>query len=299
MLHMFLAIACATIFSVIFSILQRKRINVNVAMLANYITGAVFSVITVLLKMKSCGINDSSVLWPGCGLLVLALITGIIYSTGFLLRDVGTARCGVSISTISARVSLIVPVVLSWLLLSDKEPSWLSVALILVSVGLISFKKETTKQKFDLVGLGILVLFFLTYGSSDFFLKYARVLSGESGNVAEIRLGCFTALIFVFAAIISLFLCITSQSFRKSGHIVKDSLYGAFIGIVNVVNTSAVISSLGRMPASYFYPVYNIAIVLLCTIIGVVFLKERLSGIQIIGTILAVLSIILFYTILS
>ena len=103
----------------------------------------------------------------------------------------------------------------------------------------------------------------------------------------------------IFLAIISLFLCITSQSFRKSEHIVKDSLYGAFIGIVNVVNTSAVISSLGRIPASYFYPVYNIAIVLLCTIIGVIFLKERLSGIQIIGTILAVLSIILFYSILS
>lgn len=297
MLYMFSAIACATIFSVIFSILQKKRVNVNVAMLANYITASLFSGFTVFFRMEDSGIKDISAIWPGNSVLVLALITGIIYSTGFLLRDLGTAHCGVSISTISSRVSFIVPVVLSWLLLSDKEPYWLSVALILISVGLISFRKEKTQQKLDLAGLGILSLLFLIYGMSDFFLKYARVLSGESGNVAEIRLSCFTALIFLSATFISLCLCIATKSFGKSEHIVKDVLYGVFIGLVNVGNTAAVISSLGRMPASYFYPIYNISVVLLCTIIGTVFLKERLSRLQIAGIILAALSIILFYSI--
>lgn len=295
--HMIIAIACATIFSVIFSILQKNRVNINVAMLANYITGAIFSGITVLFKMASDGVKDSSFLWPGYAIPALALITGIIYSTGFLIRDIGTAHCGVSISTIITKVSFIVPVILSWLLLADKEPSWLSIALILISIGMISFKKEEAQQKFDPAGLGILFLLFLTYGMSEFFLKYARTISGESGNIAEIRLSCFMTLIFVFAAITSLCLCIAANSFRKSEHIVKDCLYGVFIGTVNAGNTAAIISSLGKMPASYFYPVYNIAVVLLCTVVGTVFLKERLSMLQIIGTILAALSIILFYSI--
>lgn len=299
MIYMFIAIACATVFSVIFSILQKKRVNVNVAMLANYITASLFSGITVLFRMESAGVRDISAIWPGNAVLVLALATGIIYSTGFLLRDIATAHCGVSISTISSRVSFIVPVVLSWLLLADKEPYWSSVALILISVGLISFRKEKTQQQFDLTGLGILALLFLIYGMSDFFLKYARVLSGGSGAAAEIRLSCFTALIFVCATFISLGLCIAAGSFGKSEHIVRDVLYGVFIGLVNVGNTAAVIASLGRMPASYFYPIYNISVVLVCTIIGTVFLKERLSRMQVAGIILAALSIILFYSIRS
>ncbi|MDO5442722.1 MAG: hypothetical protein Q4G10_03545 [Bacteroidia bacterium] len=296
MLYLLLAIVCATVFSVMFSICQKRQVDVNIAMLANYIAGALLSGISVFTQMTQSGIQDYSVLKPDMTVTALALVAGLIYSTGFLVRDAGTAHCGVSLTSICSRVSLIVPVFLSWLLLGDKEPSWLSVIMILISVGLISYKQESGgKMKLDIRGLAILSGLFLVYGICDFLLKYARNIIGGSGSGIEVRLSCFTALIFVFAALISLVLCFVKGAFKRSGHIGKDCLFGVFIGMVNIGNTSAILHALGHMPASYFYPIYNVCVVLACTLIGIVCLKERPSKVQTAGIILATISIVLYY----
>ncbi|MBO7117283.1 MAG: EamA family transporter [Bacteroidales bacterium] len=287
MIYFLIAVACASLFSIMFKLCRLKDVNISQAMLVNYAVGAIFCVCQVAAALK--GPADISG-FAGSLPFFLAAFLGILYVTGFIVRDYSTQKCGVALTTVSARSALAVPVILSWLFLGDKAPYWLAVIMVLVSLIMIAWPQggfaADSKTARPLERLTILAELFIIYGICDFSLKFVQHLVSASVPAALV-----TLVVFVSAFLISLVYCLVKGVFRMHSFSWRELLAGSLIGIANSGCTVMVLRALGQMPATVFYPLYNVSVVLVCTLAGILFFKERPSGLQIAGMVLALAAI--------
>ena len=73
----------------------------------------------------------------------------------------------------------------------------------------------------------------------------------------------------------------------------KTSLAGIELGILNWYSTYFFLKAIRFLPLTLFIPLFNISFVLLSVILGRILFKEVLNKRKIIGTFIAILSIIL------
>ncbi len=287
MVYFLIAVACASLFSIMFKICRLRGVDISQAMLVNYAVGAVFCAFQVAAATKASPLTGRFV---GTLPFFLACFIGIFYVSGFIIRDYSTQKCGVALTTVSARSALAVPVTLSWLLLGDKVPFWPAIILVLVSLTLIAWPKggfhNDAGAGKSLGHLTILAELFLIYGFCDFSLKFVQHLVNASVPAALV-----TLVVFISAFFLSLVFCLVKGVFKKHGITWRELLAGSLIGIANSACTVMVLRALGQMPATVFYPLYNVSVVLVCTLAGIIFFKERPSGLQIAGMVLALAAI--------
>lgn len=310
MIYLIIAIVCGSLFSVLFKIYQRHGINVPQTIFFNYVTGAVVAWTSIALDIHNGGQAVSDFRLPISSLLLSALM-GFLFSTGFMVMDRSTFRCGVALTTAAARASLILSVVFSWLILSQPAPPWIPVVLVLAAMLMIILPNE--QQKHDWVAnrsasdeirnrKAALALFgvFLFYGISDFMLKFVQHNTTLGINydtsLVNNRLSALTGMIFVTASLISFVTCIVRGSFRKHRIGWKAIGGGVLLGFANLSCTSCILKALDSMSTGLFYPLYNIGIVIISTVIGICFFKEKIKPVQIIGLIVAVAAIALFFS---
>jgi drug/metabolite transporter (DMT)-like permease len=287
MIYFLIAVICASLFSIMFKLCRLKGVDIYQAMLVNYAVGAVFclfqSTAASTVSLKEAGFFGSLPFF-------LAALTGIFYISGFIVRDFSTQKCGVALTTVSARSALAVPVILSWLFLADKTPYWPAIVLVLLSLTLIAWPQggfsPRSRDGKSLERMAILAELFLIYGFCDFSLKFVQHLVQSSVPPALV-----TLVVFVSAFLLSLVFCLVKGVFRKHSFTWRELLAGSLIGIANSACTVMVLHALGQMPATVFYPLYNVSVVLVCTLAGILFFKERPSGLQIAGMILALVAI--------
>jgi drug/metabolite transporter (DMT)-like permease len=235
------------------------------------------------------------------------VLQGVLFLTGFSIMDRCTMRCGVALTTASARASLILPVLLSWILLAQPAPSWLAVGLILAAMTLIvlpsgkdssSPESAAVPQSRGKAALALIAVF-IAFGLSDFTLKLAQhtvepVSAGDSVLMNR-QLDALTCVIFLMASIAGLVVCLVSGSFRKHKVGWRSLLAGLALGVINIVCTSCSLKALSVLATGTFYPLYNIGIVVVATLIGVLFFKEKLRPLQIAGLAVAVAAIALAF----
>ena len=287
MLYFLVAVACASLFSIMFKLCRLEDVNISQAMLVNYAVGALFCVTQV--AAASGGAVDIAG-FAGTLPFFLAAFIGVFYVTGFIIRDYSTRKCGVALTTVSARSALAVPVVLSWLFLADKAPFWPAIALVLVSLAMIAWPQggisSQAKEGRSLDRLTILAELFIIYGFCDFSLKFVQHLVRASVPPALV-----TLVVFLSAFVLSLVYCLVKGVFKEHSFTWRELLAGSLIGVANSACTVMVLRALGQMPATVFYPLYNVSVVLVCTLAGILFFKERPSGLQIAGMVLALAAI--------
>jgi uncharacterized membrane protein len=73
----------------------------------------------------------------------------------------------------------------------------------------------------------------------------------------------------------------------------KAILWGVLLGIPNYFSMYFLVKTLGVFPASYIFPINNIGIVALSTIIALLAFKEQLNKKNILGLGLAIIAILL------
>lgn len=322
MVFLILAILCGSLFSIIFKLCQRHDVDGRQVTLFNYAVAFLFTLLPIVARTVFDPGTSASDYVPGASSWLLAVVQGLLFTFGFIVMDRSTQRSGVALTTVCARASLILPVLLSWILLSQPAPSWLPVILVVAAMALIIGPTETRPASVTTSGdpgrnsTGVIarpssggpgrhaIMFallgvFLVFGCSDFFLKVVQhtVDKGHSGNpvLIERQLSALTCIIFLMASIASLVVCAVSGSFRK--HRVKWSTvgWGALLGFANIGCTSCMLRALAAMPTGLFYPLYNIGIVIVATLVGLLFFGERLKWVQVGGLLLAIAAIALSF----
>ena len=285
MLYLLLAIVCGATYSVFFKLFACRGVDSLQAIAFNYLTA--FALGTAF----AC-VSGDFVVPTGVASWGTAVLLGSTFVGAFVLMARSTALTGVTLTTVASRVSLVIPVVCSFLLFPEGDvPRWWAVAVILAAMVMMFVpsgekRRQQRLQRASLLlyPLGVWVLF----GVNNFGLKWA-----QSVLIAPQESAVFSAIIFLFAVMFAVVALMVRRN--KKGFEWGALVGGVTLGVANFFVTWGMLRGLAEVPASIFFPTYHTTIVALVAVVGTVAFKERLSKVQWLGVAVAVLGIVMFF----
>ena len=295
-LFLIIATVLTAMFSIVFKIFHRKDIDADQAIFFNYLTAFVLGV--HLSLHGGAVVNPLKADW-----LIDVIILGVIFMAGMVMLSASTRRVGVAISTVCSRASMVIPIIVSYLLIEGSaKPKWLLIGLVLVAMTLtIWTDKPESGHKYTLLDILAPVTVFLMFGASNAYLKVLQhrvtvndTAAGLSEQVINSEISLVTASVF-FVAMLT---CIYSffkkgDDGKRSPLLLKNVIGGVVLGFVNYFCTFTLMLSMKTIDSSFLFPVHNIGIVAIGAIVGWLAFNEKLRPHQILGIVLAAVSIAL------
>ena len=295
-LFLIIATVLTAMFSIVFKIFHKKDIDTNQAIFFNYLTAFVLGVLFSL--HGGAVVNPLKADW-----LIDVIILGFIFMAGMVMLSASTRRVGVAISTVCSRASMVIPIIVSYMFIEGSaKPKWLLICLVLVAMTLtIWTDKPESGHKFTLLDILAPVTVFLMFGASNAYLKVLQhrvtvndTAEGLSEQVINSEISLVTASVFFVAMLMCIF------SFFKKGHdgkrsplLLKNVTGGVVLGFVNYFCTYTLMLSMKTIDSSFLFPVHNIGIVAIGAIVGWLAFNEKLKPHQVLGIVLAAVSIAL------
>ncbi len=295
-IFLIIATVLTAMFSIVFKIFHRKDIDSNQAIFFNYLTAFILGVLFSL--------NGEAVVNPlKADWLVDVIILGFIFMAGMVMLSASTRRVGVAISTVCSRASMVIPIIVSYLLIEGSaKPKWLLIVLVLVAMTLtIWTDKPEGGHKYTLLDILAPVTVFLMFGASNSYLKVLQhrvtvndTAAGLSEQVINSEISLVTASVFFVAML----MCVYSffkkgPDGKRSPLLLKNVIGGVALGFVNYFCTYTLMLSMKTIDSSFLFPVHNIGIVAIGAIVGWLAFNEKLRPHQILGIVLAAVSIAL------
>ncbi|HBY69178.1 MAG: hypothetical protein CMC07_01275 [Flavobacteriaceae bacterium] len=284
MIALLLSILSSTLIFVVFKLFDRFKINTLHAIVVNYFVAFFCGLFFYKGDLTLAHVPAQPWFYYTLGLGALFIII-------FNLMAITTQRSGLSVVSVATKMSVVIPVVFG--LVYYKESlgilKVLGIVLALIAVYLASIK---TKDGITIEKKNIIypLLVFLGSGFIDTSIKYL-----EDTMVAEDEVALFSAIIFSAAAIIGVFILIFQAIKGTVRFQFKTIIGGIALGFANYFSIYYIIQALRSdiLESSGVFTVNNVAIVMLSTLLGITFFKEKLLRKNWIGIILAVVSIFL------
>lgn len=213
------------------------------------------------------------------------VILGILMPTVFLILNKSLNNAGLARTDIFQRLSLIIPLMLSFWLFNEEFTFFKFIVIILtfLSIVLLLYKKSTNNGNFKLFNL---LLVFFSYGIIDTLFKI--IATDPSLNYTTVLV-----LIFGLCIITSLFWLMVS--YKKQKLKLKMIAYGWLIGLLNFANIYFYMKAhkiFSDSPTLVFISM-NLGVIIGGCLIGRFYFKEQFSKTALIGILTAVLTIIL------
>lgn len=274
MVYLLLAILSSALVAIIMRI-SEKYVHNNVMLLViNYL---------MCLFLSGSYIGFAQVLTLPLGIsptLILGIVNGCFYLSGFLLLQKNIKENGVVLSSTFTKLGVIVPTLLSILIFHEYPTinQMIGISLALVAI-LILYLEKDTKFSFK---LGLLILLIMN-GSADAMSKIYQEIGKQAFP------NHFLFYTFVFAFILCLILGLI-----KKQKINKEELgFGLLIGVPNYYSARFLLLSLKQIPAVIAYPTYSVATIIVVSIVGIFVFKEKLIIKQKIGILLILFALAL------
>jgi len=259
LIYLLLAIASSAAVSLVMR-LSTGRIRGNSSMLAmNYL----------MCLLLAGGFTGLTALFPASfalpSTLAMGTFNGVLYLLGFVLLQLNVKKNGVVLSATFMKLGLLVPMVIS-VFLFDEIPALLQAIgffLAVAAIVLINFEKSDSALQFK-TGL---ILLLLAGGGGDAMSKVFEEL-GDPTLAPQ----------FLFYTFLAAFiLCVMLTLLKKERLGFMEIMFGLLIGIPNFFSARFLLLALHDLPAVIVYPTYSVATILVITLVGVVFFKERLG----------------------
>ena len=218
------------------------------------------------------------------------LLLGVLFISGFNLTARATQKVGITHTTMMQRMSLITTVSFT-VLVFHEHFSWIAcLGLLLALLAIIAINQEDNKISFEKPGKNtpILLLVLLFSSAIEIILFYAE----KSGLVGDQQMA-FTTHGFGSAAIFGWLAMIWLHLKRSTSISIKDIYSGILLGVPNYFSIYLIMLMLNQgWKGSIMYPMLNVSVLLLSTIIAVIVFREKLNRLNWIGIALATLSIL-------
>lgn len=289
MFFLLIVILTSASINIAFKVFQRLGIDSMQAIIFNYVTAT-----TVGLLISPVSYSPSEMISQGW------FYTGIVLGASFFitmnLYSISTKYIGVALTTLLSRTSLVIPTIMAFFLFDEKISFRMIAAIVMIVIALffIFYTKSTTTgvkkegNKKILIYLLPLIVFFMC-GLNDAMIKGAQFIfiKNSADNAAFISTVFFTALVIGVTSYIAM------GRYKTAKFTYKSLLGGIFLGGVNLASSMSILAALKSIPASVTFPIVNVGIVLISTIVGIFFFKEQLTKKKIAGIIIAVVAIAL------
>lgn len=286
MIYLLLCILFNAAIFITFKFFGRKNIPLLPAIVINYcfcvITGIIFSGNAAVVQ-----INEGWQTW-----MYFAVALGFIFLGTFYLMAYVTHKFSVSVGSISAKISLVIPVAFSLLILKTQliDYNWINYLGMVGAIGAIVFsslkdkKMETGAISWSDLGLPFL-LFFMN-GLIDTSINFV-----SNRHLHEADEKVFPIVIFLVAALAGVIILMV----RRVKITRQIFIGGLILGIINYFSVFTLVRSLSihNDDGAFVYPVLNLGIIIVASVFSLLYFKERFSKLNWIGFGLAIISLVL------
>ena len=257
MFYLILGILASSMVSIVMRLTKTRVKNETSLLAVNYVT-------CILIAGTYMGFDRAVTNEPGfVTAMALGLGTGILYLAGFLLLQWNVGKNGVVLSSTFMKLGLLVPIAFS-LLFFGETPTALQAAGFVLAVAAVlmmnSGEKTVSRARWALV------LLLLSCGTGDAMSKVYEYL-GRAEMSDQ-----FLFYTFVSAFVLCLLLVIRKR--EKPG--AKELFWGAMLGLPNYFSARFILAALQDLPAVIVYPTFSVASMVVLTLTGVCFFKEKL-----------------------
>lgn len=263
----------------IFMRLSERKITNNIGMLAvNYLTCTILGMFYAFCG-QSLSLGRSLYVTTGMGLL-----NGVLYLSSFVLLQSSVRKNGVVLSSTFMKLGLLVSMVVSVAVYRER-PDTLQILGFLMALGaivLINYRKDAASGGMKSGLLWLLLLSGLAEVMSKIFEE-----TGFTGMSDYF-------LLITFATAFPLALLLMARKGQRIGK--WEALFGVLIGVPNFLSSKLLLQALYTIPAVVAYPVYNVGVILIVTMAGMLLFRERLEKRQWIGMLLILAALVLLNT---
>ena len=281
MLYLVLAIVFSTGVFVAMRLFERFKLDNHQALMWNY----VFAAGTGFLMCKQFDTPTQLVNEPWFG---LSILTGFWFIFTYLLMTASTQRSGVTVTSLSSKLSVVLPTLAGVVLFSEKLNfvATMGIVLALVALVLVVGGKNTTNKELKINWLLPVLIFFGT-GTGDILMKLT-----EQQNTSD-DMGFMIAFIY-FIAMLFGFLVVAFDLIRgKSKWQWRSAIGGITLGVINFFSTFCVYNAMRCFDNVVLFPIYNIGVVCLTALTGWLLFKEKLTWKNYLGLAIAIIAVIL------
>ncbi len=261
MIYLILTIICSSSLALILKYGSVRKTNIILLINGNYLTASVFALAFLLYKG---GFNFS------LNAVLFAAILGIIFAETFVIYSKAISFAGTALATVSARLSIIIPVLFSIILFDEKPNGNVMAGFFLVLLTLFLFYLSLSNHQSvanSVKKYFYLFLLLIGIGVVDFSMKIFE----RTFNIAEKE--TFVFLIFLFAFLYTLIRVLSGKiKFDKQTYTI-----GLVLGLPNVLTIHFLLAALLTLPAIIVFPVQNIGVILLTAVGAYIFWKEKIN----------------------
>jgi drug/metabolite transporter (DMT)-like permease len=226
------------------------------------------------------------------------LLLGMGFILTFVLSGLATQKVGMTPTSLANNLSLVIPVMASLLIFKSNNKdfdalNYLGLGIALVAVALSTYKKtesESSNSK-NLSSILLILGVFLLYGITNTAINYLNI-----SIIPNPEQTIPVTLTMLIGAIMAGIVLIIYRKIKYSENLELKNIGAALtLGIPNFLSFYFLIKTLTEFGNSgaFVYPIYNIGVLLLSSCIALVFFKEKISFLNKMGLLIAILAIVL------
>lgn len=281
MVFVLLSICCSVIVSILLKLAKRYEINIPQAVVWNYPVAAFFTFIIYRPDVAGLHITTAPV--------TVYLLLGILLPSLFVILGLSVRYTGIVRTDLAQRLSLFIPLLTAFLFFKEQVSTIKLAGIIMGFIAIvctIPWQKGTRKSE-KLASWIYPLMVFAGMGVIDVLFKQIAVYRGLPYTTS-----LFIVLLLAFIiSVITLVLFIITGKARFNW---VNFVSGLILGFFNFGNILFYLKAHRALPEnpSLVFSAMNIGVIVAGAIVGVFLFKERLSIVNKIGIVIAVISIL-------
>ena len=286
LIFLILSILSSTAIVLIFKLFQKWKVHTFQAIVFNYLV----CVLCGWMAMGKFPIRAG--FWEEFW-FPWAMLLGFLFIVGFNIVAMTVQRFNVTLATVMQKMSLLWTVMFA-IVIYQEPLSWLKgigILAALVAILLVNISPKGKLFDWNITPRYLLALPLLTWLVSATIEMIFLHLEKQTGQSSDIG---FITFLFGTAAILGSIRLLYGLSRGEFVFGWKNVGAGVVLGIPNFCSIYFLLKSLGiGLDGSVVFPINNVSIIALSSLLAFILFREKLSSYNIIGVLVAILSIIL------
>lgn len=222
-----------------------------------------------------------------------AFVQGSFFITMFFLIGKSAQRIGVGYTAFLSKMSVVIPILFALIFLQEIPTIFKVIGIILAIVAVYFIQRGkisqgNDKKPFNFRAFALSITIFVGSGVIDSIFKYV-----EHQKYPSFDMHHFILLLFSVAAVYGLILMLWNSISSKKVITFREILLGIGLGLPNYFSIFFLFRAMQVFDAHVFFPVNNIGILLVSSLVGVFIYKEKYSLLNYIGMGMAIVAIFL------
>lgn len=289
MIYIILTIVISVLLLLVFKAFQTHQVNSLVAIVINYLVAGITGIIFLDSEVEIHLLFNSN--W-----MLISVPLGFLFISIFYLISQTAQKISISTASVANKMSVIMPVLFSVIFLGQQLSVLKIIGVVLAMVAVYFSTRSYSKEKSERNLFWLPILVFLGSGLIDITINACNALYIKSTNESALFSICSFLSAFVIGVMVLVYLVFIKKSLLvKEVFKQKNILGGLILGVPNYFSIYFIFKSLEAnvLQSAQLFPALNLANVALSAFLGWLVYKEKLSPINLLGIVLAIISILL------